>query len=285
MRLPLWSPHLYHTHECPDLFRWQGRWALVFSEFSDRMVTHYRMSDALDGSWLAPPRDTFDGRAFYAAKTVSDGRRRFVLGWNPTREGESDGGKWEWGGNMVIHEMKPAEDGGIAVVAVPEIVRSVAVLRALSFEPKLGAWEASGSTFHAMATDGFAAATLGEMPDPCRISLDITAGPGTRACGLLIKATGDLEGYHQVRWEPGRQRIIYDRWPRPGDEPFMLEQAVAGGEALRLTLLSEGSTCVVYAGDDAALSYRIYEPGGRLCGLFVVEGEATFSAVEIAAMR
>ena len=89
---PFWAPRLYYTHECPDLFRWDDFWVLVYSTFSERNVTHYRLSKSLAGPWLAPENDTFDGRAFYAAKTAGHGDRRYVFGWNPTREDERDEG-------------------------------------------------------------------------------------------------------------------------------------------------------------------------------------------------
>ncbi len=82
VRDPFWAPGLYYTHECPDLFHEKDWWYLVFSEFSSACVTRYRMARSLSGPWIAPRNDTFDGRAFYAAKTMSDGARRFVAGWN-----------------------------------------------------------------------------------------------------------------------------------------------------------------------------------------------------------
>jgi beta-fructofuranosidase len=60
-------------------------WYLMFSTFTDRFVTQYRMSRSIEGPWRAPAVDTFDGRAFYAAKSATDGRRRYLFGWNPTR--------------------------------------------------------------------------------------------------------------------------------------------------------------------------------------------------------
>ena len=39
---PFYAPHAYFTHECPDLFRIGDWWYLVFSEFTDRIVTTYR---------------------------------------------------------------------------------------------------------------------------------------------------------------------------------------------------------------------------------------------------
>ena len=71
VRDPFWAPGLYFTHECPDLFKMGDWWYLVFSEFSERMHTRYRMARSLKGPWLTPANDTFDGRAYYAAKTAS----------------------------------------------------------------------------------------------------------------------------------------------------------------------------------------------------------------------
>ena len=57
---------------------------------------------------------------------------------------------------------------------------------------------------------------------------------GARAAGILFRADPALETYYQLRWEPGRQRIVYDRWPRSGDQPFTLE-------ALYRTFENDGS--------------------------------------------
>ena len=94
-------PLSYYAFPCPDLFRWGEGRMLVPSESRGGMVTHYCTSDTLAGPWLAPTNDRFDGGAYCAAKTASDGVRRFAFGWVPTYEGETDGGKWEWGGRIV----------------------------------------------------------------------------------------------------------------------------------------------------------------------------------------
>ena len=39
---PFWSPDLYFTHECPDLFQMGEDWYSIYSTFSERMLTHYR---------------------------------------------------------------------------------------------------------------------------------------------------------------------------------------------------------------------------------------------------
>ncbi len=104
VRNPFYAPGLYITHECPDLFRIGDWWYLVFSEYSDLVATRYRMSRSLQGPWLTPNQDTFDGHAFYAAKMASDGKNRYIFGWNPTRSENKDSGNWNWGGCHIIFQ-------------------------------------------------------------------------------------------------------------------------------------------------------------------------------------
>ena len=70
---PFYSPRMYITMECPEVFQMGDYWYLVFSTFSDQFTTHYRYSKSLSGPWLIPEDDVFDTRANYAIKTASDG--------------------------------------------------------------------------------------------------------------------------------------------------------------------------------------------------------------------
>ena len=116
----MWAPDLYFTHECPDLFQIGDDWCLVYSTFTERTVTHHRRSRSQDGPWRAPADDAFDSRAFYAAKSATDGRRRFIFGWLPSRTEERDDGAWQWGGNLVVHEI--LDVAGAFIVRPPETV-------------------------------------------------------------------------------------------------------------------------------------------------------------------
>jgi len=279
VREPFWTPHQYFTHECPDLFRMGDWWYLVYSTFSERTVTHYRMSRGLAGPWQSPPgEDVFDTRAFYAAKTISNGDRRFVCGWNPTREGESDGGRWQWGGNLVVHEIIQAPNGALQVRVPPEIDGVFARAGVPAFEPTIGTWRRDQNTITGSAADGYAACRLGPLPDRSRVSVELDCTMETRACGVLLHADAGLDAYYEVRWEPGARRIVFDRWPRPGDEAFMLERQfdVAADQSVRWRIFVEGTVVEVYADDRLALSARAYDHLAGDWGVFVYGGEATF---------
>ena len=132
----------FYMHECPDLFKVQDWWYLVFSEFSDGFAVRYRMARTLAGPWQSAPEDSLDSRAYYAAKTASDGTRRYAFGWIPTKEGETDSGAWQWGGELLVHELCQREDGRLDT-RMPEAVRRPFGRRTSLADPVpvVGDWE------------------------------------------------------------------------------------------------------------------------------------------------
>jgi beta-fructofuranosidase len=282
VRDPFWAPDLYFTHECPDLFHGtdgcRDWWYLVYSTFSERCVTHYRMSKSLAGPWLAPANDTFDGRAYYAAKTAGDGDQRFVFGWLPTRSGERDDGSWNWGGELVVHQIAQAADGTLTVRPPQTVCDAFVALQPVTPRPVLGQWHVSSAELSATAIGRHAVLMLGEMPQECLVETEVTLAAHTASAGLLLRADAHLEGTYQVRLEPANGRMVFDRWPRPGDQPFVLEcpLAITPGVPVRLRLIVDGTCVVVYADDQVALSCRMYDHRQGMLGLFVTEGEATF---------
>ena len=285
VRKPFWAPDLYFTHECPDLFHIGDWWYLVYSTFSDCCVTHYRMSRSLEGPWQAPGDDTFDGRAYYAAKTASDGQQRFIFGWLPTRTHEKDDGDWNWGGNLVVHELHQQPDGRLTVAPPQSVLDGFKTPLPLQPQTVLGRWNTEGETLRGGMVGRAASMLLSAVPETCLIDTELTFAPGTSSFGLLLHADASLDHYFTLRFEPANQRMVFDRWPRPGDQPFMLERPLhlEAGQSLHVRVLLDGSCAVAYAGGQA-LCCRLYEhPAGQL-GLFANEGEVIFNHVTAAGL-
>jgi beta-fructofuranosidase len=274
VRDPLYAPGLFFTHECPDLFSVGDWWYLVFSEFSDSFVTRYRMARSPEGPWLTPPVDTFDARAFYAAKSASNGTQRVLFGWNPTRAGETDDGAWEWGGVIVPHELIQRPDGTLGVQLPTQVAASFGAAAAAPL----------GKDPIKLVSPGFATAAAGPLPDACMLELNVEIAEGTQACGVALRASPDFDSGYQVRIEPLRSRLVFDVWPRPGDVPYMvgLERplTVVPGQTLNLRIVLEGTVCEIYV-DGVALSARLYDHRAGHWGLFAAQGAATWSNVRI----
>jgi beta-fructofuranosidase len=283
---PLYAPALYYTHECPDLFRIGEWWYLVFSEFSERLVTRYRMAHNLSGPWLTPPDDQFDGRAFYAAKTTSDGSRRYLFGWNPTREGSKDNGSWHWGGNLVVHEVNQRPDGTLSVRVPDAVDHAFGAQKPASLQQGLGTCTATPNGIRLDGTStAFACAVGASMQERCSIGVEIVLSKAARSAGIMLRVSDDLEKAYYIRIEPLRNRLVFDMWPRPGDVPFMPELerplAVHPDAPIKLRVYVEGTVCEVYVNDDIAMSTRLYDlPQGKW-GVFVENGTAEFRNVTL----
>jgi beta-fructofuranosidase len=287
VRKPFWAPGLYFTHECPDLFRMGDWWYLIFSEFSEGSQTRYRMSRDLAGPWLAPGDDVFDCRAFYAAKTATDGKRRFLFGWNPRRAGQKDDGKWEWGGNLVVHELLQRANGELYVTIPKSIEDAFTQREPLAMRAALGQSELSTNRVKLKNPQTLGIATLGRMSTPCKISTTLEFAAGTRAFGLMFKVVDDLDSCYYLRFEPARGRMVLDLWPRPGDVPFMTgferPLKLRPGEPLLVQVVMDGTITEIYAGNSVAMSTRMYRQPGELAA-FVDEGVATFGDLRVLAM-
>lgn len=261
---PFYGPNCYFTHECPDLFQMGDWWYLLFSEFSDRHSTRYRMSKSPSGPWYTPPVDTFDNRAFYAAKSYSDGQRRFLFGWNPTREGDRDYAPWQWGGNIVVHELRQHPDGTLAV-DVPETVAAqfARQLPLISSQP-IGAVGHIGEGYTLGDSGGYNSIDLGELEGTCCIELDFTMDEDVREFSVFLRSDSANERSYYLKMDPVMGRLVFDRWPRPRpDTPFMLElerpARLESGASHHLRVLIDGPIVEAYLDHSVALSARMLD--------------------------
>jgi beta-fructofuranosidase len=287
-----WDPRRYVTQECPDVFQWGDWWYLVYSEFSESFTTRYRMSRSPDGPWLVPERDTVDGRAFYASKTVALGDRRFFCGWIASKENDSDDGPYQWAGTMSILEATQHHDGSLGFRIPPERAASLSHPVELTFDgvPASPVGERLPQAYQLAAPDGYAAVVCAEtVPERALITVTVDIAPDTTECGVLLRSSPDGDEAYVLRLEPKRSRLVLDRWPRlrtgemqwqiSGDVPFALELerpcSLEPGEHT-ITIMTEGSILVAVIDDEVALSARIYDRGTGSLGLFAGEGSATF---------
>lgn len=293
----LYAPGLYMTHECPEMFQIGEWWYLIYSSFSERFATHYRMSKSSSGPFWAPVEDTFDGRGFYAGRTASEGNRRYLIGWTPTRKDESDYGDYEWAGTLVVHELVQREDGTL-YAKIPDTVGRV-------FDKSLP------FTFHEI-TKGFqdwyggklqadtafdAVVSEEELPVCCKIRVKFHFEKGTRSLGILLRSDGEAETCYSIRLEPDKNRMVFDMWPRKikdakedtweinGDVPYFIElerycllEPYCNYE---LTILLDDNMGVVYLHGQTAMSFRTYNLRRGKLGVFVSEGNAEFYDMEI----
>jgi len=282
---PFYAPERYHGHECPDWFRMGDWYYLVFSEYTTHTVTRYVMSKSPDGPWVAPDNNQFDNRAYYAAKSASDGKRRFLFGWNPSKLGDVDNGEWQWGGCLTVHEIIQNSDGTLSVRMPPEVKEAFGKPVKLALNLDASGWKGNGSAYEGNSPYSYSQVMSEAMPESYLLegSLSFTNGIGT--AGLLLRMDDEGDTGYFLRFNLAGQRLEFgkvggyrnwyvDHMPEL-DRPLTIKT----GEALRFIVIVDKSAVVAYVNDQVALSGRMYaNPFGR-CGLFVDGTEVLVSSL------
>lgn len=284
---PFYNPESYMTHECPDLFKLGNKWYLVYSTFSEKFVTHYRMSDKLSGPWTSPIEDTFDGRAFYAAKTAQVGDKRMAFAWVPTKRGESDFGQYEWGGNFIAHEIDQTTDNKLTVKPADGLIN---MFNKEAVNEKINKVEIENF-------EGEKSYVINGMKETCMIEAVIEFSGGVRSFGIGLRQDSALANGYYLRFEPFYNRIVADMWPRrisgvnqwyvDGDKPFMIElerpfdYKSLKDNKVHIRVVADGSIICLYVNDITALTMRAYNMKRTNWGFFVKDGSIRVSDIHL----
>ncbi len=290
VREPLWDPELYYTHECPDLFRMGDWYYLIYSEFSDEFRTRYVRSRSLYGPWEAPQDDVFDSRAFYAAKTAFDGEKRYLFGWNPTREGHRDDGPFQWGGHMIVHELWQDEAGELRV-RMPQSYReaftepvAADLVAVSSAKCANGVWLLENAAGYAEAR------TDRELPPVCMIEADIEVTAETQQVGLRfhLDPERDLSYAMSYQLHTGTWRCICmprTAWGKLDEFSLQRQMPRQDNGALHVALLLDHDLATLYVNDSIALNMRTCNGSANCLALYVCHGAAKFKNIRITRNR
>lgn len=290
---PFYAPNTYMTHECPDLFQMGDWWYLVYSTFSERFVTHYRMSRSVSGPWTAPVEDSFDGRAFYAAKTAALDGKRWAFAWTPSKRGNVDAGQWDWGGTLVMHTLTQLPDGRLTVNVPPNIRGRFTERQPLHTADQTLFDE--NTPFRICAEDAASALPLKQLPRQCLIEADISFDAGIRNFGIAIRQDDAYADGYYFRLEPFYNRIVFDLWPRrkpgvnqwylDGDKPFVPElerpYQMTHLRRVHLCLLVDGDICTLYVDNAVALTTRTYDLTGEGWSFFAFDGSIQIENIRL----
>lgn len=243
----------YLMMECADIFKMGNYWYLLFSEnWGATKGTHYRMATSVNGPWTKPENDMIDGEYFYAAKTASDGNKRYAFGWTARKIPETDGGNKEWAGNMVIHELNQNADGTLTFQA-PQAVKAIFNKQiALELVNKTGIVTENNGNFQLNENASVSFKSSGKKT---KINATISLGNMVASAGFKFN-TNEVGDYYKIVLEPANNRIAaYNSTMKLITEiPFKIE----GGANYDVEIICDGSICTFYIGNKKVLSNRIY---------------------------
>lgn len=259
-----WAPDLYTMHEMPDLFRMGDWWYHIVTEYSDRSKMIYRMSKNIDGPWIAPKDDAFDGRAYYAGRTFCLNGQRILFGWVPTKENEDDLQNFQWGGTFVAHEIYQRKDGTLGV-KIPDSVWN-------AFEER----ENIENTILNSPEKRREKVLARECGDLYSFEADITFSEGTRAFGIRVLENEETEQSYQFVFRVHENRYIFEKnpnWPWFSCMNLGLERPIdlKSGEIYHVQIILDDTIATLYV-NGIALNTRLYEKSGSSLGIFAENG-------------
>lgn len=269
------NPNKFYTHECPDLFKMGEWWYLIYSEFSDKAVTRYAMSRSLNGSWISPKVDYFDNRVYYAAKSATDGTNRYLFGWNATRENNSCNGLWQWGGNIVVHQIVQQNDGLLSI-KMPE-----------SLKEYFSTPYPTDDTVKLSAENTYLQHKLGIPQGEILLEAELLIDQCQGEFGVLAKGDDMFDECYIVKFSPMHNRISLDKFPRTRRNlPFMAETEryveIMPNRWYRLKMIISADILELYFDDVVAFSGRLYSNNeNQNLGLFAKDVNVSVKNIKL----
>ena len=278
------SPGIYPTLECQDCFEINGKWYLTYSSYEKQWETKYKVADAFEGPWITPAwDDKFDGRDFYAAKTVFDGKHRYLVGWQSIRKDCKNDSPYVWGGNVVVHELVQRKNGELGVKMPDTIRQAFTSPLERNVVVKRGECD-TGKIISGKAAAGFGLIELSPMKNVCLIKATLKWTKDTHAVGIMFHIDGEkMEQWCQLRLELSHNRIALEKSGKTEKDQFFDEERpihFREDQYAEITVLTSNDIIVVYV-DDVALCGRCYNYSVGNAGVFVEYGEVQVKKFEV----
>lgn len=260
--------------ECADIFKVGDLYYLLFAEdWSDHRGTHYRVASSTKGPWRKPiaADDRLDGHHFYAAKTASDGTKRYGFGWAHRRTPETDNGSLTWAGNLITHEVYTLANGKLGVRAPDTFLEHVAQQEDVVVIDTEGAVDQSGAP---LRLDG--------RESNAKVVFDTLVG--TKRIDMQLDWAGE-EGTLGFQFADGGYEILLDKSTgrisgrQDGNETTHVFYDLQDGGQLAARLVIDGSIIVLYVNDEIALTNRSYGAQGQSWA--IVAGGTTLTVADI----
>ena len=283
--------------ECPDAFKMGDWYYLVYSDCSYGKRTYYVKSRNPEGPWQIPDNDTFDSLLFYAAKTVTDGTDRYVVGWAGDRSDytmalnddgtliDPDFATVKYAGNMVVHKVVQRSNGDLSVEPVDAVAKSFGTRVSNQLQPATGTWETGGDYARTTTPNGYAALKMQTLPE--RFVLTFKLRTDAKQAGIALQIDDSFSGkgyyftfdrqYCRLKQTSGILSGVagyYFPYETELERPLNVE----ANKTYDVTVVADGEIAVIYVNGECALTARMTQSGLSL-GLFCYAGSAEFTDI------
>ncbi|KIA87447.1 glycoside hydrolase family 32 protein [Flavobacterium sp. AED] len=267
--------------ECPDVFSMGDYQYLIYSNIDDRMV-HYKYRLLTANTWITPVNNTLDGIAFYAGKTVTDSINRYIAGWCPTKNKNSDAAIFDWAGSLVTHRLVTHPNGTLGI-AIPNGVDNKFIVNE-ALNAKIGFGTTKQGDAYTLKGNGAekAFSVFDRETGAFKIKTHIKAISSTQF-GFEFGACDTRNEVFAIVFDLAKNQLRLDKVIKNASSlnVTQLPLNVPANKEFDVTIISENSVCVIYINDEIAFTNRIYKMNQNPWAIFADNGEVTFSDLKI----
>lgn len=271
--------------ECPDVFTMGNYQYLIYSNIDDRMV-HYKYRLLTSNLWITPNNSKLDGIAFYAGRTVSDGVNRYIMGWCPTKNNDSDANNYDWAGSLVTHRLIQHTDGTFGVTITEGVNTKFAMAKVLTPLKSVGSSNSNANyTLKASGVEK-AYSLFDRETKSFKIKTQINVASSTQF-GFGFGACGTQNEVYSIVFDVAKSQIRLEKSIKNGTSTAIISTlaqlplTVPANKQFDVTIVSENSVCVVYINDEIAFTNRIYKMNQNPWTIFANDGEVIFSGLTV----
>jgi beta-fructofuranosidase len=270
--------------ECPTLIEWNGYWYLTFSDqWPDRMF-HYRIAKSAEGPFEKPEVDYLDGNGFYAGRMEKMDNKMYLIGWNGTKDGHQDGNNYNWGGNLVSHQIIQGDNGLLSTMPIQSINEKMNHNMNVTSLYNSETIIKEDRTLHFSGKD-YEVASYPKIDGSTKITGKIKLNDNTNifgfACNLGDNKFGTLnfvfnkpEGYigffnkrtDTINSEEAQSKVNY---------------TLNDGDEIEFTILIDNTVATLYVNNEIALTARMYSANKKEWGFFCENSNVTLQDIEV----
>ena len=275
---------LYYM-ECPDLFQINDWYYLTFSWNN---VTYYRMAKTINGPWIKPEIDTFDGNAFYAAKTVEYKGTRYLVGFLDRKKGENDDLAYTWAGSICPYELTQYDDGLLGVKMPSQYMEQYFTKPFICNEIDRSKHVFNDENkLNFIANDEIEYLKYQTLPNSMLLSctMKINSFSEHAKFGFVFGIEKDALKSYPVMMDFNHSILCYDGYKEDFDsdsdirnqQSFLFEE----DKEYTLKLVVENEVVILYVDDKKVLSNRIYHAVGKDWGFFAQNADVEISNLSL----
>jgi beta-fructofuranosidase len=261
--------------ECPDYFRWNGWYYLVYGDNGD---THYVKSRSPYGPWQEPRYQALNESWTNVVKTAAFKNDRRIAGaWIPSRYQNRDNEGERFGGNAIFREVIQESDGTLATTfpaeMIPETTAPLKVNIITDVDSKLNAT----SDLTIITVNGVGSAHIENVPVNCRITAVLEPTTAIAEYGMYLRSDKNADRAYRLNFSPNEKSVWLGNTMIKGVEDL--------GKAVKVDIIMKDDIIDVSIDGKRCIVNRTPEQKGGYLWFYARHGSIKFKSIQISPLK